>query len=120
MSYARADEGVAVRVYEALMDADHDVWLDTARLPPGLDWWEGVRRAIDQCLGVLFLVSEESSRSPSVLRELAFAVARGKPIVPIEVSRAPGNVVGCASRAARSELGLEGLARSLSAALAVG
>lgn len=86
MSYARADEGVAVRVYEALTDADQDVWLDTARLPPGLDWWEGVRSAIDQCLGVLFLVSDESSRSTSVFRELAFAVARGKPIVPIEVS----------------------------------
>jgi TIR domain len=85
MSYARADEPVAVRLYEALTAAGQDVWLDVARLRHGSDWWEGVRCAIDQCVGVLLIQSEESLRSISCSRELAYAVARGRPIVGIDI-----------------------------------
>jgi hypothetical protein len=85
MSYARADEPVALRVYEALAGAGQDVWLDMAKLRPGADWQEGVRLAIDHCVGVLFLLSDESLRSTSCSQELAYAVARGKRIVPMVV-----------------------------------
>lgn len=88
MSYARADEPVAFRVYEALSGAGQDIWLDMAKLRPGVDWWEGVRRAIDHCVGVLILVSDESSRSTSCSQELAYAIARGKRIMPIAVDMA--------------------------------
>jgi TIR domain len=88
MSYARVDEPVALRVYEALAGAGQDVWLDKAKLRAGVDWWEGVRRAIDHCVGVLFLASDESWRSMSCSQELAYAVARGKRIVPIATDAA--------------------------------
>jgi hypothetical protein len=39
MSYARADELVAIHVYEALTGAGRDVWLDRAKLRPRIDWW---------------------------------------------------------------------------------
>ena len=83
MSYAHADEPVALRIYEALVDSGQDVWLDMAKLRAGVHWWEGVKRAIDHCVGVLFLASDESWRSTSCSQELAYAVARGKRIVPI-------------------------------------
>jgi hypothetical protein len=85
MSYARADEPVAIQVYEALTGAGQDVWLDMAKLRRGIDWWEVVRCAIDQCVVVLLLGSDESSRSMSCSRELAHAVACGKPIVRIGI-----------------------------------
>ena len=88
MSYARADASVALRLYEVLAAAGQDVWLDLANLRPGIDWWDGVRRAIDQSAAVLFLVSGESSRSMSCSRELAYTVVCGKRIVPIDVGPA--------------------------------
>jgi hypothetical protein len=87
MSYARADATAALRVYEALVGAGRDVWLDVANLPLGMDWWHGVRRAIDQSAGVMFLVSDESSRSMSCSQELAYAAARGKRVVPVDIKR---------------------------------
>jgi hypothetical protein len=91
MSYARADEPVAIHVYEALTGAGRDVWLDRAKLRPRIDWWEGVRSAIDQCAGVLLVVSDDSSRSISCSREVAYALERGKPIVRIGVEPAAGH-----------------------------
>jgi hypothetical protein len=88
MSYARADAPIALGVYELFADAGEDIWLDLANLEPGLDWWEGVRRAIDQSFGVVFLVSDESSRSMACSQELAYAIACGKRIVPIAVEPA--------------------------------
>jgi len=89
MSYARADEPVAIHVYEALSGAGQHVWLDLAKLRRGVDWWERVRRAIDQCVGVLLLVSNESSNSRSCSRELEYAIARDKQIMQIGVEPAP-------------------------------
>jgi hypothetical protein len=88
ISYARADASVALRLYELLAGAGQDVWLDMANLRPGIAWWDGVRRAIDQSAVVLFLVSDESSRSVSCSQELAYAVVCGKRIVPIDGERA--------------------------------
>jgi len=80
ISYARADAPVALHVYRGLAAAGRDVWLDVVHLAPGVDWWDGARRAIDHCVGVLFLVSSESSRSASCRRELAYGLGRGKPL----------------------------------------
>jgi hypothetical protein len=88
ISYARADEPVALGLYEALVHARQDVWLDKKRLQPGVDWWDCVKLAIDQSSGVLFLVSDESSRSVSCSRELTYAVSCGKRIVPIDIEPA--------------------------------
>lgn len=83
ISYARADEQTAVRIYETLATAGEEAWLDIANLRPGLDWWETVKRAIDQCVAVLLLVSDESTRSMSCSLELAYAAVRGKQVHPI-------------------------------------
>ena len=97
MSYARADAPVALRLYEVLAAAGQDVWLDVANLRPGIDWWDGVRRAIDQSAVVLFLVSGESSRSMSCSREVAYAVMCGKRVVPVDVGQAAFGTTGAAS-----------------------
>lgn len=86
MSYAHADARIALHLHDVLTSAGHDVWLDMANLPPGVDWWDGVRRAIDLSADVLFLVSGESSRSTSCLRELAYASTRDKRIVRINAN----------------------------------
>lgn len=88
LSYARADEPVAARLYDALTGAGQEVWFDMVRLRPGTDWWQGVRCAIDQCSGLVLLASDESSRSTSCARELAFAVARGKQITRVDITTA--------------------------------
>jgi hypothetical protein len=88
LSYARADEPVAARLYDALTGAGQEVWFDVVRLRPGTDWWKGVRCAIDHCSGLVLLVSDESSRSNSCARELAFAVARGKQITSLDITTA--------------------------------
>ena len=88
LSYAHADELVALRVYEALTQAGRDVWLDLESLEPATDWWKGVKAAIDRCTAVLFLASDESSGSVSCSRELAYAAAQAKRIVAIGIDPA--------------------------------
>jgi hypothetical protein len=88
VSYARADEPLALLLCARLACAGQDVWLDLIHLPPGADWWDEARDALDRSAGLLFLVSDQSSRSLSCSRELTYAVARGKPIVRIEAVRA--------------------------------
>ena len=109
ISYARADASVALRLYEVLAAAGQDVWLDIANLGPGIDWWDGARRAIDQSAAVLFLVSGESSRSRSCSRELVYTVACGKRIVPIAVGRGAFP----ASVDVATRLGIPGMKREL-------
>ena len=94
MSYARTDVPVALRIYDTLAVAGHEVWLDAYDLRPGVDWWAAARRAIDQCTSVLFLVSPESSRSFWCGQELAYAASRGKQIVRFHADRAPSGFGG--------------------------
>ena len=86
VSYARSDAAAALRLYDALTTAGHDVWLDAHDVRPGVHWWDAAKRAIERRPSVVFLESAASSRSFWCGEELAYALARGKRIVRLDAA----------------------------------
>lgn len=92
ISYGHDEHAAVAHALERDLKArGHEVWLDTSYLRPGVDW----EAAIEQGLGwvaaepqrgfVVFLMTPHSARRPDgyCLNELAFALSRRIPIVPV-------------------------------------
>ncbi len=88
ISYARAETAFAERLAAALLEAGKAAWLDTVELPPGTEWRDAVRHAIEDAGAFLFVVSPDSLRSEQCRNELEHALANGKPLVVL-VRREP-------------------------------
>ncbi|NWF70123.1 MAG: TIR domain-containing protein [Chloroflexi bacterium] len=75
---------------KSLTHADHTpvyhVWQDKRDIPAGHDWWQSIVEAISACHVFLFMVSQESVRSPICQEELRYARRRNRPVIPIALS----------------------------------
>jgi hypothetical protein len=84
ISYARKD-GAAVRAIQQDVErAQREVWYDRD-LQGGQAWWDTVLDQIRRSELVIFVVSPDSIASKACRAELAYAVAVGRPIVPVQV-----------------------------------
>jgi predicted nucleotide-binding protein len=59
------------------------LWVDTEDLKPGELWDAAITRALEASIGLLVFVSQQSSRSDWVRREVAVAGAQDKLVIPI-------------------------------------
>ncbi|MGA8046421.1 MAG: toll/interleukin-1 receptor domain-containing protein [Dermatophilaceae bacterium] len=84
LSYCRTDEPVAAAIARDLSDIGMDVWMD-GRLSGGQAWWDTILEAIRSSDGVVFVLSGRSLDSLPCSRELGYAQALGKPVVPFTV-----------------------------------
>ncbi len=74
LSYAAEDKTVAEQIYFALLGVGHELFFDRASLPPGGDYNERVRDAIDKTELFIFLISGYSTAADSyALTELHMA-----------------------------------------------
>ena len=74
ISYAAEDKSVAEQIYFALLGVGHELFFDRASLPPGGDYNERVRDAINKTELFIFLISEYSTAVDSyALTELHMA-----------------------------------------------
>jgi hypothetical protein len=85
-SYSRQDAEVATSIAADLNDAGVEVWRDQ-RLAGGQEWWDAILEQIRAADVVLFVVSDSSLDSVPCARELGYAEALGKPIIPVRVDR---------------------------------
>jgi TIR domain len=83
MSYVREDLFFVQELVSALKDAGRQAWIDVEGLFPGEDFWPEITRAIDAATIFVFVMTPESVTSRFCLRELAWAEARGKRIIPL-------------------------------------
>jgi predicted nucleotide-binding protein len=74
------------------------LWVDTEELKPGQMWDVEIARALESSVGLLFFVSERSSRSQWVQRELAVVGARDKLVIPILLDDSAQLPFGLATR----------------------
>jgi hypothetical protein len=75
ISYARVDVDSARQLYQALVDAVHEAWMDETKLLPGQRWEAALGEAIKNCRYFLAIFSSRSvNRSGFVHRELAEAL----------------------------------------------
>ena len=100
LSYASQDRDIASAINHALQHQGHDVFFDREDLPPGEEFHERIRRAIEQSDLFVFLASEHALDPASyTLSELEIAQrvierphGRLLPVVlePVPVARLPG------------------------------
>jgi len=79
---------LALRLKSSLENHHHEVWFDADRLKPGADWERYIEDGLDRAEKVLLLLTPHSVRRPNgfCLNELARAITRGLPIIPLMVA----------------------------------
>jgi hypothetical protein len=88
ISYAREnrpDVDELVRDLEAL---GYPAWVDSL-LRGGQTWWEEILRRIAECDAFVAIVSQHTLNSVACRRELEYALALNKPVLPLAVERLP-------------------------------
>jgi len=88
VSYAHADRETITRLIEELRQAGHTVWYDEA-LYGGQDWWQGILQAIESSQVFLLVVSGVSLGSIYCQAEYRYALALGKPLLPVMLQLLP-------------------------------
>jgi hypothetical protein len=84
LSYSRSDEDVIKQLVRGLQVLDKPVWFDL-ELTGGEVWWDKILEKIRTCDVFVFGLSDESLRSKACMVEFNYAMALGKPIVPVQV-----------------------------------
>jgi TIR domain len=85
-SYSRADESPAAQIAGDLGEIGLDVWRDQ-RLSGGQEWWDTILHSIRSADVFLFVVSDNSLDSVPCTRELEYADALGKRVLPVRIDR---------------------------------
>lgn len=85
ISYSRKDTDCARRLTEAFKAQEFDFWIDWESIPLSVDWWNEVKKGIEQAGVFLFLVSPDSIRSRVCRQEIDHALKNGKRLIPIVV-----------------------------------
>ncbi|RPJ01270.1 MAG: TIR domain-containing protein [Chloroflexi bacterium] len=83
LSYARAQESLARRLYNDLSAGGVHAWMDRYDIPPGAVWDDAIQQGLEACSHVIVLVSQAAIDSRSVHAEWNYADARGKMLLPL-------------------------------------
>jgi TIR domain len=85
LSYSHKDYFFAELLGFKLSEAAMTLWRDHGSLPAGADWRQGIEKGIAESFAVVVVLSEASSRSPYVTFEWAYALGRGKAVIPVRL-----------------------------------
>lgn len=87
-SYSRQDAPIVRRVYQYLVNAGYQCWLDMDELASG-NFAQQIIATIQESRNLLFFNSEYSNKSEWVGREIDFAVKNNKGIIPVRLDESP-------------------------------
>lgn len=85
VSYATEDEAPADAVRAALEGAGIRCWIARRDITPGASWPAAIVRAIGESRAMLLVFSASSNNSEQTKREVAQAVGKGIPILPVRI-----------------------------------
>jgi TolB-like protein len=83
ISYAAKDRERVLGLVKRLRDAGVTVWIDQAGIDVASMWSQEIVSAIRGCKVMLLSISPHSTESENVVKELALASERKKPIIPV-------------------------------------
>jgi hypothetical protein len=86
LSYSRKDHYFAELALIKLDQADIKLWRDHGQLVAGNDWRQGIEHGISNSLAVLVALSDNSAQSSYVTYEWAYALGKGKTIIPLKLT----------------------------------
>lgn len=85
LSYSRKNQVQARTLAEDIAALGHEVWMDQ-ELSGGQVWWAQILEQMRACDVFLCTLAPDSLESEACRRELAYAVALGKPILPAMIA----------------------------------
>ena len=88
ISYARENKPDVEALVRDLDALGHRTWVDSS-LQGGQDWWEEILRRIADADVFVVIVSGHTLSSVACKRELEWALALNKPVLPLAVERRP-------------------------------
>ena len=83
VSYAAKDRERVLQLVDHLRQSGIGVWIDQSGIDVATLWSEEIVNAITNCKVLLLAISQNSTESANVVKELALASERGKHIIPI-------------------------------------
>jgi hypothetical protein len=86
LSYSKKDYFFAELAYIKLSEVGITLWRDQGQLRAGADWRQGIEKGISDCLAVLVALSANSAESSYVTFEWAYALGKGKALIPIKLN----------------------------------
>src|SRR5271168_2974750 len=86
LSYSKKDYFFAELAQIKLSEAGITLWRDQGQLRAGRDWRQGLETGIADSLAVLAALSANSAESSYVTFEWAYALGKGKAIIPMKLS----------------------------------
>ncbi len=84
ISYSREDQRAVDALAKDVRTAGPDIWLDTL-LTGGQEWWDEILAQIRSADVFVFALSASSAASPLCTSELDYALALGRPLLPVRV-----------------------------------
>jgi hypothetical protein len=88
ISYSRKDSEIVNQICALLKENDIKFWIDKDGIYSGGRFKEVIVDAIETTKVVLFVSSENSNRSPNVVKEINIAALNDKIIVPLKLDEA--------------------------------
>ena len=88
VSYARENKREVDEMVSHLETLGYQAWIDSA-LRGGQSWWEEILRRIAECDVFLAIVTRNTLNSVACKRELEWALALNRPVLPIALERLP-------------------------------
>lgn len=88
ISYAARDRERVLGLVERLRNAGVTVWIDQVGIDVSTMWSQEIVSAIKGCKVMLLSISPHSTESENVVKELALASERKKPIIPVYLEAA--------------------------------
>jgi len=85
-SYSHKDKVFVQKLYAAL-SPNYEIWVDWEDIPPAVEWWEEIKRGIEDSDYFLFMLTPNSAISKVCGQELEYALSQGKRIFPIVIEQ---------------------------------
>lgn len=83
VSYSRRDKNFTQKLVETLKAAKREVWADWESIPASSEWDAEIKEGIQKSDSVLFILSPEWRKSKECRKEMDYAIAMGKRLIPI-------------------------------------
>ena len=83
ISYSRKDRAFVTRLHQALKAHQREGWVDLEDIPPSAEWREKINAGIEGARAFVFVLSPESIVSPECIKEIEYAAASHKRLIPV-------------------------------------
>lgn len=85
LSYSTKDHYFAELAVDKLKGDEIELWRDMGQIRAGEEWRTAIDQAISKSHAVLVALSNQSANSSYVTYEWAYAIGKGKPIIPLRL-----------------------------------